>query len=226
MRGKTWRRRGQSKYKSWVHSQHFRTSCHLTIEWSVQASWNSFLSRSTVKQACIMKMRMLLLVSAVVLLASPAVASPARHKLDENLKRTFELAQNYNQSLAEVRVHHTSASVLLTFLFCNNLWCHKNAAWGNIWSHFFFCCRISLWRMCLIWLNAVASVRWDECYLFVVACCCANVVEFSYILACVLYRTSSSARCMISCINMNTSVKGMRRRSLWGTWRYLSMAEM
>lgn len=44
MRGKTWLRRGQSKYKSWVHSQDFRTSCRLTNRViSPRASWNSFL---------------------------------------------------------------------------------------------------------------------------------------------------------------------------------------
>ncbi|XP_076607455.1 uncharacterized protein LOC143333293 [Chaetodon auriga] len=48
-----------------------------------------------------MKMRMLLLVPAVVLLVSLAAASPTHHRMDDNLKRTFDLAHKYNESLTE-----------------------------------------------------------------------------------------------------------------------------
>lgn len=50
-----------------------------------------------------MKMRMLLLVSSVVLLVSPAVASLTHQHFDENLNTVLDLAGKYNQSLTKVR---------------------------------------------------------------------------------------------------------------------------
>lgn len=100
-----------------------------------------------------MKMMMFLLVSALALLVCPAVANPANpahHKPDYNLNHIIDLAKQYNKSIAKVRPHLVSTTVLLLV----NLFLQQ---YNNCFSD--VCFRDSLWRMCLIWLKAVADVR-------------------------------------------------------------------
>lgn len=57
---------------------------------------------------------MLLLVSTLVLLVNPALTNPLhQQKSPNNLNHIFDLAENYNKSLAQVRTHLMRNTVLL-----------------------------------------------------------------------------------------------------------------
>lgn len=65
----------------------------------------------TVKRACIMTMRTLLLVSAAVLLAGVVAASTLPPSLNENLKSIIDLAEEFNRTFSQVRAQQLIAAL-------------------------------------------------------------------------------------------------------------------
>ena len=110
--GNEGKKRGKDVGKAGINLVHSAKTSEQAASWQLTDQFDSKgLQRLTVKQACIMTMRTLWLVSAVVLLAGLVAASTLPPSLNENLKSIIDLAEEFNRTFNQVRAQQLIAAL-------------------------------------------------------------------------------------------------------------------